>query len=201
MRPKGAFVIIIFENIYLAPYRLPITFTNCIPAFPFGTSHASKLVTIPSKPNLELSSLSHISNKWREFKIETKDKIWTTTMRTITTPCCPSTFASLWSSTDNCTLGGHKISLFLLRNMWLCDSALLCVDRIVGVLAVLYTDLLLWLVFHTNQQACALCCFGVYWPQGEKWSFWSFCCIFEIEKMARKVICKDNLAKVCILYL
>ena len=35
-------------------------------------------------------------------------------------------------------------------------------------------------------------------PRGEKWSSWSFCYIFAIEKI---VICKDNWAKGCILHL
>ena len=69
MRPKGAFVIIIFEKIYLAPYRSPITFTSCVFSFLLWTSHALYLVTLPLKPNLKLSSLSRISKKWREFKI------------------------------------------------------------------------------------------------------------------------------------
>ena len=48
MPPKGPFVIIIFENISLAPYCSPITFTNCVLSFPFWTSHALDLVTLPS---------------------------------------------------------------------------------------------------------------------------------------------------------
>ena len=58
MRPKAPFVIINFEKISFASYRLSITFTNCVLSFPFWTSCALNSVMFPSKPNLKLYSLS-----------------------------------------------------------------------------------------------------------------------------------------------
>ena len=46
----------------------------------------------------------------------------------------------------------------------------------------------LWLVCNTSRHACALCCYRVHRPRGEKWSSCGHFDIFEIEKMVGKVL-------------